>query len=84
MSWYVGWIVAPLLYHPRFGAYTNIWAGFSPDIVLEDGGRVVEPWGRFHPNPRADILLAMRNTSEGGTGQASAFTDYCKEVTRGF
>ncbi|KAF6807481.1 putative short-chain dehydrogenase [Colletotrichum sojae] len=72
---------APLLHHARFGAYTNLWAGFSPDVKVEDGGRWVEPWGRFHPKPRPDIVDAMKTKEEGGTGQAAAFMQHCEKVT---
>ncbi|KAE9577791.1 putative oxidoreductase [Colletotrichum fructicola] len=78
--WGVGALVSPLLYHPRFGAYTNLWAGFSPDITLEDGGRWVEPWGRFHPNPRADIINAVKTKEEGGTGQEAALIEFCERA----
>ncbi|KAF9882255.1 hypothetical protein CkaCkLH20_00291 [Colletotrichum karsti] len=81
MHWLVGVVVSPLLYHPRFGADTNLWAGFSPDVTVEDGGRWVEPWGRFHPNPRVDIMNAMKTKEQGGTGQGAALIELCEKVT---
>jgi hypothetical protein len=28
----------PLLYAPKVGAYTELWAGLSPDLKIEDNG----------------------------------------------
>lgn len=84
LHWTVPYLVAPLLYHARYGAYTEMWAGFSPDLVIEDGGRYILPWGRLHPSPRPDLLAAMRSKDDGGTGIAARFLDYCEEHTREF
>ncbi|KAJ4267242.1 hypothetical protein NW762_003345 [Fusarium torreyae] len=80
MPWWVPYIVAPLLYHPKFGAYTNLWAGFSPDLQIEDGGRFIWPWGRFHPHPRADLLESLKSKEQGGTGVAAEFAEYCSKL----
>lgn len=80
MPSFVGWVVAPLLYHPKFGAYTNLWAGLSSDLQIEDGGRFILPWGRFHPSPRADLLENLKTKENGGTGTAAAFAEYCDKV----
>ncbi|OAQ64726.1 short-chain dehydrogenase [Pochonia chlamydosporia 170] len=43
----VNLLTAKLINHPaRFGAYTELYAGWSPDITVEDGGMFVIPWGR--------------------------------------
>ncbi|CAG8960479.1 hypothetical protein HYFRA_00008198, partial [Hymenoscyphus fraxineus] len=34
----IPFLAAPLLYPPRMGAYTQLWAGLSMDLVEEDGG----------------------------------------------
>ncbi|OAA40010.1 short-chain dehydrogenase [Metarhizium rileyi] len=40
-------LTAKLISHPaRLGAYTELYAGWSPDIKMEDGGIFVIPWGR--------------------------------------
>ncbi|MCJ1399349.1 hypothetical protein MMC11_002551 [Xylographa trunciseda] len=36
-------LAAPLLYKPKMGAYTELWAAFSPDLVIEDGGEYIVP-----------------------------------------
>ncbi|KAJ6442167.1 short-chain dehydrogenase [Purpureocillium lavendulum] len=78
------YVIAPLLYEPRFGAYTELWAGLSRDLVMEDGGKHIEPWGRLHPNPRPDLLLAMKSKDEGGTGLAAEFAEWCDRMTAEF
>jgi len=75
-SW-VPILAAPLLHQPRMGAYTAIWAAFSQDLVIEDGGKYIIPWGRLHPSPRQDFLDAMKSKDEGGTGVAATFMEYC-------
>jgi NAD(P)-dependent dehydrogenase (short-subunit alcohol dehydrogenase family) len=77
-------LVSPLLYHAKFGAYTELWSGLSPELTMEDGGRYVLPWGRLHPDPRKDLLTAMKSKDEGGTGAAEEFVWFCKRETEAF
>lgn len=63
------------------GAYTELWAGLSPDVKSEDGGRYAVPWGRWHPSPRQDILASLMTQEEGGTGLAEEFWAWCEEQT---
>ncbi|MCJ1317144.1 hypothetical protein MMC15_002466 [Xylographa vitiligo] len=74
-------LAAPLLYNAKMGAYTELWAAFSPDLVIEDGGKYIIPWGRLHPSPRQDLLDAMKTKDEGGTGLAALFVEYCERQT---
>ncbi|KAL8742221.1 MAG: hypothetical protein Q9184_008287 [Pyrenodesmia sp. 2 TL-2023] len=71
----------PVLYKPRNGAHTMLWAGLSSDVHEGDGGRYVVPWGRWHPNPRRDIIKSLKSKDEGGTGIAKDFWDWCEEQT---
>ena len=80
----LSYLVAPLLYPARFGAYTELWAGLSQDLLLEDGGKHIEPWGRLDENPRSDLLLAMKTKEEGGTGLACEFIEWCEQSTAEF
>ncbi|KAI4126028.1 MAG: hypothetical protein LQ338_003967 [Usnochroma carphineum] len=70
----------PVLYKPRNGAHTMLWAGISSD-VKEDGGRYVVPWGRWHPDPRRDIVESLKSKEEGGTGTAQEFWEWCNKQT---
>jgi NAD(P)-dependent dehydrogenase (short-subunit alcohol dehydrogenase family) len=72
----------PLFYEPKFGAYTELWAGLDPDVKCEDGGRYAIPWGRWHPSPREDILKSLKTKEEGGTGLAAVFWAWCEEQTK--
>ena len=74
-------LVSPLLYEPKFGAYTEAWAGLSPDVTMEDAGKYAIPWGRWHLSPREDVLDAIKSKELGGTGAAAAFWDWCEEQT---
>lgn len=42
----------PLLYDAKYGAYTELFAGLSEDLSMEDNGSYIIPWGRKHPAPR--------------------------------
>ena len=46
---------------PRCRAYTELWAGLSDDVGMEDGGRYAIPWGGWHSKPRKDILDALKS-----------------------
>lgn len=72
------WMSAPLLHKAKMGAYTALWAGLALDLGLDAGGGYVVPWGRMHPGPRADLVLALRSPEEGGTGRARAFAEWCE------
>ncbi|QKD56903.2 uncharacterized protein FOBCDRAFT_138649 [Fusarium oxysporum Fo47] len=84
----VPWIIkAPvkiLLHPPKRGAYSELWAGLSTEIMLEDGGRYGVPWGRWHPSPRRDLLSSLKPKDDGGTGLAADFWNWCDEQTKKF
>jgi NAD(P)-dependent dehydrogenase (short-subunit alcohol dehydrogenase family) len=76
-SW-IYYLFRPLMRHPKFGAYTYLWMGLSDDITMEDAiqGSYGICNGRWHPGQRKDLLLALRSSDEGGTGQARGFMDW--------
>lgn len=80
------WLLGPTLRDAVHGAETYLFTAFSPEVTLEDAavGRYVIPDGRWHPGPREDLLLALRGTEEGGTGQAVDFYEWCEESVKGF
>jgi NAD(P)-dependent dehydrogenase (short-subunit alcohol dehydrogenase family) len=67
-----------VLHPPIFGAYTELFAGFSPEITMEKTGTWVVPWGRFMAI-RKDLLAATKSEAEGGTGIARQFWDWTEE-----
>ncbi|KAI0467448.1 hypothetical protein F4859DRAFT_244838 [Xylaria cf. heliscus] len=71
-----------MLHDPEFGAYTELFAGLSPELKIEHNGTYVIPWGRRRPDneiTRKDILKAMAPESEGGLGHAKKFWEWCEE-----
>ena len=82
--WILGFVTAPLLYSAKMGAYTELWAGLSEDLGIGDGGKYVLPWGRLHPNPRPDLLAALKTGENERPGVAALFIEYCEKQTAGF
>lgn len=74
-------LLSPFIHGPEKGAYTYLWAGLSPAVKVEDGGRFVIPWGRWHPDPRADCVESMKSKDEGGSGLAAEFWEWCDKHT---
>ena len=67
-----------MLFHPRFGAYTELWAGWSEEAgKAENNGRFIWPWGRFG-GFRKDIQESLEN------GTSSKFWEWCESVTTPF
>ena len=78
---YVYYPFRPAMRHPKFGAYTYLWMGLSDEITMEDAieGRYAICNGRWHPGQRQDLVLAIRDFEEGGTGQAREFMDWVEK-----
>ncbi|EXJ90888.1 hypothetical protein A1O1_03994 [Capronia coronata CBS 617.96] len=80
--WSIKVSMALFMHEPKMGALTELWAGLSPDVKLEDGGRFAIPWGRWHPSPNKEILQSLKTKEEGGTGLAAQFWQWCEEHTK--
>ncbi|KAF2727771.1 short-chain dehydrogenase [Polyplosphaeria fusca] len=78
------YISYPLLYHSRYGAYTELWAGITNEIGIGDQGCYILPWGRKHPAPRPDLLDSLKSKEEGGTGRADEFAEWSEDQIRQF
>ncbi|KAH8590971.1 short-chain dehydrogenase-like protein [Bisporella sp. PMI_857] len=64
--------VRRLLYPPKLGAYTELFAGLSPEISEKTQGAYVIPWGRIQQrNPREDIYEALEK------GKGSELWEWC-------
>ncbi|KOS22730.1 putative oxidoreductase [Escovopsis weberi] len=66
-----------MLYDAKYGAYSELWAGLSPDITPADSGRYAVPWGRWG-SLRADIEAEMR---EGEGRKSFQFFEWCEAKT---
>lgn len=73
--------VKRVLHEPVFGAYTELYAGLSKDITLENNGAYVIPWGRVRRDeecPRKDIIKAMTPEEDGGLGYGKKLWEWCE------
>ncbi|KAJ5823188.1 Glucose/ribitol dehydrogenase [Penicillium robsamsonii] len=71
-----------LLSDAIYGAYTELYAGLSSDITLENTGSYIIPWGRIRPNeatPRQDLIKAGDSKEEGGLDYGNKFWVWCEE-----
>ncbi|EXJ94873.1 hypothetical protein A1O1_03272 [Capronia coronata CBS 617.96] len=75
------WLASVLLLHPTIlGAYTELYAGLSPDLKLADNqGAFIAPWGR-QISVRQDVQDEV--SKEGGN--AEKLFDWCDRVTGKF
>lgn len=80
--WEMRTVMGLFMHEPKMGAYTELWAGLSPEVTGDDGGRFAIPWGRWHPSPKQQILESLRTEEEGGTGLAGRFCEWCEEQTK--
>lgn len=71
-----------MLSEPVYGAYTELFAGLSPEVTLEKSGSYIIPWGRIRANeatPRQDLIKAGDSTEEGGLGYGEKLWTWCEE-----
>ncbi|RFU29240.1 hypothetical protein B7463_g7089, partial [Scytalidium lignicola] len=71
-------ILRIIQYPPKNGAYTELFAGLSPNITIEKSGDWIIPFGRFLPI-RKDMIDATKTEAEGGTGVGLKFWEWCEE-----
>ncbi|RYP10839.1 hypothetical protein DL764_000391 [Monosporascus ibericus] len=64
-----------VLHRPIYGAYTELFAGLSPDVAERDNNAWIVPWGRFG-SLRKDIGDACKTKEDGGSGIAQQFWDW--------
>ncbi|RYP44121.1 hypothetical protein DL768_009389 [Monosporascus sp. mg162] len=62
-----------VLYETRYGAYTMLFAGLSPEVGNHNGA-YIWPWGRIQPIARPDILKAASD------GKAKALWEWCEKA----
>lgn len=72
-----------LLHTPIHGAYTELFAGLSPEITLDKTGAWIIPWGRFG-TLRKDIEAAGKTESEGGTGRGEEFWKWSEQQVQSY
>ncbi|KAF2871470.1 hypothetical protein BDV95DRAFT_628672 [Massariosphaeria phaeospora] len=70
-------LVKLLLYEPKMGGYTMLYAGFTEEVAAEmekGNGAYVRPFGVLAPNGRRDLYEAVRE------GKASEFWGWCEKI----
>lgn len=79
--WYLQFPFRLSLRDPIHSVETLLWMAFSDEVTIEDviEGRYAICDGRWHPGQRQDLLLALKRREEGGTGEASAYLDWCEQ-----
>ncbi|KAG4440605.1 hypothetical protein IFR05_003922 [Cadophora sp. M221] len=60
---------------PVYGAYSELFAGFSPEVTPEHNGGYMMAWGR---------IVGWKSKANGGTGAAKKFLEYCDRETKEF
>ncbi|KAM5347592.1 hypothetical protein ACJ41O_007416 [Fusarium nematophilum] len=80
-SWWLYYARVFTCYTPIHGAYTELFAAFTPEITVEKTGIWVVPWGRFLPI-RPDLQKGALSESEGGTGMAEKFWAWSEEQVK--
>lgn len=73
----MGLVFKPAIY----GAYSELFAGFSPDVTLQHNGGYCISWGRHAKLPE-NISVGLRSKAEGGTGNKREFWDWCIRETK--
>ncbi|KAG9236436.1 hypothetical protein BJ875DRAFT_227448 [Amylocarpus encephaloides] len=76
-------VVDRVLKEPIYGAYTELYAGLSIDITMENQGAFIVPWGKMQP-PRADIVQSCKSADESGTGIARQFWEWTEGQCEGY
>ncbi|KAL9609597.1 MAG: hypothetical protein Q9167_005640 [Letrouitia subvulpina] len=78
-----GRILSLFLHPPINGAYTELFAGLSPDVTVEKSGAWIIPWGRFG-SLRKDLELAGKTTAEGGSGVSGEFWEWSEKQVEAY
>ncbi|KAK4497796.1 hypothetical protein PRZ48_010450 [Zasmidium cellare] len=77
-------IASAVCYPPIHGAYTLLFAAFSPAISKADWtSEWVIPWGRLAPL-RKDLPVAVKSKEDGGNGNAQEFWEWNEEQVKDY
>ncbi|ORY67175.1 uncharacterized protein BCR38DRAFT_456016 [Pseudomassariella vexata] len=68
---------------PKNGAYTEIFAGYSPEVKTENNGAFIIPWGRMGSLPD-HVAAGVKSKTKGGTGASETFWDWCEGAVKVF
>ena len=61
---------------PEYGAYSEIYAAFSPEVTQDHNGGYLTAWGRIGEMPTT-IANGLKRDGQSGERKADTFFDYC-------
>ena len=77
-------LMSLVMWPARYGAYTELYAGLSPDLTIEKHvGAFIWPWGHVG-YLRPDIEDSLRSQEEGGSGKAAQVLTWCDREVKNF
>lgn len=82
-TWYQFLALKAILYPTKFGAYTELFAGWSPKITRQHNGCYVVPWGQIGTYNVA-LEKSIQRKEEGGEGKAEKLWEVCWDVTKAY
>ncbi|TVY91721.1 putative oxidoreductase [Lachnellula willkommii] len=82
-SSFIQFILNLITYTAIHGAYTELFAGLSPEVTPARNGAWIQPWGRF-AELRQDVVDSIKSEAEGGTGVAARFWEWNEEQVKAY
>lgn len=69
--------------HPAvYGAYTELFSGWSKDLTMANGGDWIVPWGQVATNQlRADVKKSVETGKTSADGVSTKFWDWSEKET---
>ncbi|EUC27797.1 short chain dehydrogenase [Pyrenophora tritici-repentis] len=78
-AWMISWITYPVIN----GAYTELFAGLSPEVAALKQGDWIIPFGRT-ARLRRDLAETVTTKEEGGSGRAKAYWEWSEEQVKDY
>jgi len=69
------------LYEPVYRVYTELLAGLSLEVTMEQAGAYIMPWGRTAVQKK-ETTKAMKSKEEGETGVVERYYNWCESETK--
>ncbi|CAI6094161.1 unnamed protein product [Clonostachys chloroleuca] len=81
---FLNWLLrVTVLYPSVYGAYTNIFSAFSPQVTSERSGSFVAPWGRLW-QVTPDKANAVKPKKAGGLGVSQTFWEWSETQVKDY